>query len=152
MTNQRTLTHELTNERLTWPTYPSLLQTQTSLRLCELRPRVGAAEGNWRPARVLRMGMRESRSGGGAAPVSSEDSVKTQEINYITQSLPSFSLALMNASSHSFFLSGVSNAMLRVSTPSLVLMLSWRKEAWLSSVACLSDTWASCLVRRSVSS
>ena len=41
----------------------------------------------WRPALVLRMGMSERRSGGGAAPVSS-----------------SFSFALMKASSHSVFL------------------------------------------------
>ena len=55
--------------------------------------------------------------------------------------LPSFSLALMKASSHSFFLSGVSNAILRVSTPSLGLMFNWMNEAWLSSVACLSETF-----------
>ena len=53
----------------------------------------------------------------------------------------------MKASSHSFFLSGVSNAILRVSTPSLVLMFNWRKEAWLSSVACLSETLRKFILR-----
>lgn len=48
----------------TCPTYPSLLQTQTSLSLCEFRPNVGAAQVNWSPERVLRTGIRFRKSGG----------------------------------------------------------------------------------------
>jgi hypothetical protein len=49
------------NERTqTWPTYPSLLQTQTSR---EPGPQVGAAQVNCKPALVFLIGTAETNSG-----------------------------------------------------------------------------------------
>lgn len=49
----------------TWPTYPSLLHTHTSLKLHAFSPKAGEAQVNCKPARVLRIGTVATNSGHG---------------------------------------------------------------------------------------